>query len=75
MNEKLVTISCITGFFGDAGLQLLTKKFGMGGSTGWGLKPYFSQHGTGEALCVASGMMTLFYIIFLYVLRLPPVWY
>jgi hypothetical protein len=75
MNDKLVTMSCIAGFFGDASLQVLTKKFGMGGSTGWGLKPYFSQHGTGEALCVATGMMALFYILFLYVLRLPPVWY
>jgi len=75
MSDKLVTIACLTGFFGDASLQLMTKKFGMGGPTGWGLKPYFALHGTGEALCVAAGMMSIFYIIYLYILRLPPVWY
>jgi hypothetical protein len=75
MSDKLVTIACLTGFFGDASLQLMTKKFGMGGPTGWGLKQYFALHGTGEALCVAAGMMSIFYIIYLYILRLPPVWY
>ena len=75
MQDKLVTIACVTGFFGDASLQLLTKQFGMGGPTGWGLKPYFKLHGVGEALCVAAGMMGIFYVIFLYILRLPPTLY
>ena len=75
MSAKLVTISCLTGFFGDASLQFMTKTLGLGGATGWGLKPYFALHGTGEALCVAAGMMSMFYIIYLYLLKLPPVWY
>ena len=75
MSAKLVTISCLTGFFGDASLQFMTKTLGLGGPTGWGLKPYFALHGTGEALCVAAGMMSMFYIIYLYLLKLPPVWY
>lgn len=63
----IVAISCLTGFFGDALLQIATKYFGFN----WGLKQYFMYHGSGESLCIASGMMTLFYIIYLYILRLP----
>jgi hypothetical protein len=62
----IITISCLTGFFGDASLQIATKYFGFN----WGLKKYFAYHGSGESLCIASGMMTLFYIIYLYILRL-----
>jgi hypothetical protein len=75
MNEKIISIACLTGFFGDAILQVSTGKFGLGGASGWGLKSYFKQHGVGEALCVASGMMTLFYIIYIYILKLPLLWY
>lgn len=71
MSEKLVSIACVTGFLGDAFLQFITKYTHLGGPTGWGLKPYFKQHGSGEALCIAAGMMTVFYIIYLYILRLP----
>ena len=71
--EKLITIACLTGFIGDFGIQLITKK--MGGPTGWGFKPYFLQHGSVESACIAAGMVTLFYIVYLYVFRLPPVWY
>ena len=67
---KLISIACITGFVGDAGLQLLTKS--MGGPSGWGLKPYFQQHGAAESLFIAGGMMTIFYVIYLYVLGLTP---
>jgi hypothetical protein len=70
MNNKLVSIACLTGFFGDAGLQMLTKYTTR--ASGWGLIPYFKQHGSFEALCIAAGMMTIFYIFYLYVLRLPP---
>ena len=71
--SRLLTISCLTGFIGDATLQFLTKF--MGGDTGWGLKEYFKQHGSAEALYIAGGMMTLFYVIYLVLLGLPPIWY
>ena len=67
---KLISIACITGFVGDVGLQLLTKI--MGGPSGWGLRPYFQQHGAAESLFIAGGMMTIFYVIYLYVLGLTP---
>lgn len=66
---RLLTISCLTGFIGDASLQYLTKY--MGGETGWGLKEYFKQHGPVESLFIAGGMMTLFYIIYFVLLELP----
>ena len=67
----IVSVSLLTGFFGDFILQLLTKYTNLGGKTGWGLIPYFSQHGSIEALFTAAGMMGIFYVIYLYVLRLP----
>ena len=73
MYEKLVSISCLTGFFGDASLQILSRF--MGGPTGWGLKAYFKQHGSPEALFIASGMMALFYVIYLSLFNFPAVWY
>jgi hypothetical protein len=73
--QKLIVIACIVGFVGDFLLQLFSKKFGMGGPTGWGLKDYFSQHGSVEALFIAGGMMTLFYIIYLVILKLPVNYY
>ena len=63
----VITISCLTGFFGDTLLQIATKYFGFD----WGLRQYFIQHGSGESLCIAAGMMTLFYIVYLYILLLP----
>lgn len=68
MDGKLLAMACLTGFFGDAALQILTKRFNLGGPTGWGLKPYFAQHGTAESLFIAAGMLTLFYVIYLAVL-------
>ena len=75
LNTKLISYACLSGFIGDAGLQFLTKKLGMGGKTGWGLLPYFKQHGTTESLFIAGGMMTLFYVIYLFILKLQPLWY
>ena len=75
MYEKLVSIACLTGFVGDASLQFLTTKMGLGGPTGWGLKPYFKQHGKVESLFIAGGMVTIFYVIYISLLRLPPKWY
>ena len=69
--DLLVSIACIVGFIGDALLQLFTKYFNMGGPTGWGLKEYFIQHGSTESLFVAGGMMSLFYVLYIHVLKLP----
>lgn len=69
---NLIVASALTGFFGDALLQ-----FGLpliGKDEKWGLRSYFQQHGVGEALCIATGMMTLFYILYFVLLRLPPDW-
>lgn len=75
--EKLILISysCIIGFLGDAGLQFLTKIMNMGGKTGWGLNPYFKQHGTVESLFIAGGMMAIFYIIYFFIFNLPVSYY
>ena len=68
----LLSISSITGFLGDALLQFLTKNMGLGGQSGWGLKSYFTQHGSIEALFIASGMMSIFYVFYLFILGLQP---
>jgi hypothetical protein len=72
MNKgNIIAIACLTGFIGDAILQL-----GVYNSVGdWGLKSYFKQHGLAESLFIAGGMMTLFYIVYIYVLQLPLKWY
>lgn len=60
---KLIVISTLTGFIGDAMLQVATGR-GMGTKTGWGLNKYFSQHGKAESTFIAGGMMSLFYILY-----------
>jgi hypothetical protein len=65
---SLVGVACIVGFIGDFLLQL-GSKLGLGGPTGWGLKDYFSQHGSIESLFIAGGMMTIFYVLYLLVLK------
>lgn len=66
MSAHLIAISCVTGFVGDALLQFMVKYMHLGGPTGWGLAPYFKQHGSAEATFIAGGMMTLFYVIYMY---------
>jgi hypothetical protein len=66
----LVSTAFLVGFFGDATLQVISPR--LGGPTGWGLNQYFEQHGKAEALFIAGGMMALFYMIYLYVFKLPP---
>ena len=66
----LVSTAFMVGFVGDATLQVISPR--LGGPTGWGLTQYFEQHGKAEALFTAGGMMALFYIIYLYVFKLPP---
>lgn len=68
---RLLTISCLTGFAGDAVLQYLSTFTYLSGKTGWGLKEYFRQHGKAESLFIAGGMMTLFYVIYFVILCLP----
>jgi len=72
---NLISYSCIIGFLGDAALQILTKQMNMGGQTGWGLNPYFKQHGTAESLFIAGGMMAIFYIIYFFIFKLPISYY
>jgi hypothetical protein len=78
MNDKsislLLTITMFVGILGDMGLQLLVS-IGYGGSSGWGLKEYFKQHGSVESMTIAGGMMTLFYMIYIVILNLPVKWY
>ena len=72
---RQIYIACFTGFIGDAMLQVLTKFWGMGGKTGWGLIEYFRLHGSAESMFIASGMMTLFYVLYLVVFGFPATWY
>jgi len=65
---SLVGIACIVGFIGDFLLQLGSKS-GLGGPTGWGLKDYFTQHGSVESLFIAGGMMSIFYVLYMLVLK------
>lgn len=61
-NFNLIILAFLTGFIGDFILQLgVYYKVGD-----WGLKTYFDQHGVYESLCIASGMLTLFYLIYLH---------
>jgi len=65
MSERLVTIACLTGFFGDVFLQLAPKFSSLGGPTGWGLDEYFRQHGRVEAMVLAAGLVGMTYIVYL----------
>jgi hypothetical protein len=63
----IVSIACLTGVFGDIFLQIRVKYLGGDG----GLKKYFAQHGRAEAICIATGMMAILQMFYLYVLCLP----
>ena len=67
----IVSTATSVGFVGDAILQVASQKFKMGGPTGWGLKEYFKQHGKVESLFIPAGMLSIFYIFYIYVLKLP----
>ncbi len=66
----LVSIAACTGFIGDALLQIIVKNTNFD----WGLRQYFNQHGSIESLCIAAGMLAIFFIIYVQ-LRLPITWY
>lgn len=63
-SSALVGWAAITGALGDAALQVIVKN----SNADWGLKEYFALHGTGEAICVAAGMMALFFVIWVGIL-------
>lgn len=54
---NFVAASLVTGFVGDAVLQLISGEK-------WGLAPYFQQHGKVESLFIASGMMGIFSLLY-----------
>jgi len=56
--EDLLILACFTGFFGDMTLQFMNKDKGL-------LHGYFIQHGRAESVCIAAGMMTIFYAIYI----------
>jgi len=60
---SLLAIVFLTGMVGDFLLQSLEGVSPNGEC--WGLKPYFLRHGSIESVCIAGGMMTFFYIIFI----------
>lgn len=69
MTEKLISIACLTGFFSDGLLQIFTAS-----SNVLGLKSYFHEQGRLQSLFIAAGMTGIFYIVYLYLLKLPVVW-
>jgi hypothetical protein len=69
MTEKLVSIACLSGFLTDGLLQIFTKF-----SNVLGLKAYFHDQGSLQSLFIAAGMSGIFYIVYLYLLKLPVVW-
>ena len=62
-SKNLISVSCVTGFVGDALLQFLSKF--MGGPTGWGLIPYFKHHTILSAFLLAAfaGAIAQFFIL------------
>lgn len=60
---KLILIAILTGFLGDAFLQMLTR-LNVGQCGSWGLKYYFDKQGSAESLFTAAGMMGLFYTLY-----------
>ena len=69
----LIPIAWTVGAVGDLGLQLLVSR-GWGGDSGWGLKAYFSQHGRAESISIAAGIMTGFYMLYIFG-GIPLRWY
>ena len=72
---KHISIACFTGFIGDAAFQTFTKFESISDKSGWGLAEYFRQHRSAESMFIASGMMTLFYVLYLVIFGLPAKWY
>ena len=69
--KSLIGTAAIVGFIGDLVLQVGSKYLKLGGPDGWGLKDYFTQHGSAESLFIAAGMMAIFYQIFFMFVKLP----
>jgi hypothetical protein len=63
----IVSLAFLTGFVGDAVLQIAVNKLGFD----MGLRDYFVQHGRVEALFIGGAIVVLPYIIYIYLLNLP----
>ena len=63
----LVTVAFLVGFVGDAITQFSINHLGFD----MGLKNYFKQHGRVESLFIGGAIMSLAYILYMYVLKLP----
>lgn len=61
---RLLLLAFITGFIGDAATQIMIGSDILG-TSGWGLKEYFAQHGRAESMFIAGGMLTLFFAVYL----------
>jgi hypothetical protein len=72
--KSLIGTAAIVGFIGDLLLQVGSKYLKLGGPDGWGLKDYFTQHGSAESLFIAAGMMAIFYQIFFMFVKLPTIY-
>jgi hypothetical protein len=59
--SNLVAIAALTGFVGDGLLQIIARTTPYE----WGLRGYFDQHGSAEALFIAAGMLAMFFTILL----------
>jgi hypothetical protein len=55
--NKLIVIAALVGFFGDIGLQWIDLPL---------FKTYFAQHGPLESTLIASGFLSLLYVLYLY---------
>ena len=64
----LISTAAAVGAAGDLSLQIITKIFAD--KSGWGLNIYFKQHGFMESLFIAGGMMSIFYMIYIYILKI-----
>ena len=60
MSIDLLIAAGLTGFCGDFLLQIIAPVMSP---SGWGLNQYFQQHGGAESLFIASGIMSIFYIL------------
>jgi hypothetical protein len=58
----IISIAFFVGFIGDLILQLIVKNT----KYDWGLREYFKLHGSIEAMVIAGGMLTLFFILMVY---------
>lgn len=71
-HNQLIVAAALTGCLGDALLQWLSPVLHK--DEAWGLRSYFEQHGKAESLCIATGMMALFYMVYFLILNGSAQW-